>query len=151
MGNIFKPAYRRHLLKQTSDPAQGIFGGEETMFKSMEESKKQVALTKSIMLQTKKPGKGGKANAKKGKKPAAAGSKGKGKKNPKKRPNKKGAKKDSDDSKESSKEDKEKKSTDPCKWFSDSISFVLSSNVVSSHESCGYGFSVILFLHSQEY
>ena len=93
------------------------------------------------MLQTKKTGKGGKANAKKGKKPAAGGSKGKGKKNPKKRP-KKGAKKDSADSKESSKEDKEKKSTDECKWFSDSISFTLSSSVVSSYESCGCGASI---------
>ena len=78
MANIFKPAFRRHLLKQSVDPSQGIFGGEEVMFKNMEESKKQVLLTKSIMLQTKKTGKGGNANAKKGKKPAAAGSKGKG-------------------------------------------------------------------------
>ena len=56
MANIFKPAFRQHLLKQSSDPAQGIFGGEDVMFKNMEESKKQVLLTKSIMLQTKKPG-----------------------------------------------------------------------------------------------
>ena len=103
----------------------------------MEESKRQVALTKSIMLQTKKTGKGGKANAKGGKKPAAAGSKGKGKKNPKKRPNKKGAKKDSSNSKESSKE-QEKKSTDACKWVSDSITFSLAS----SNESCGCGASM---------
>ena len=57
MANIFKPAFRRHLPKHSSDPAQGIFGGEDAMFKNMEESKKQVLLTKSIMLQTKKTGK----------------------------------------------------------------------------------------------
>ena len=40
MANIFKPVFRRHLLKQSSDPSQGIFGGGEAMFKNMEESKK---------------------------------------------------------------------------------------------------------------
>ena len=89
------------------------------------------------MLQTKKTGKGGKANAKKGKKPAAVGSKGKGKKNPKKRPNKKGAKKDSADSKEGSKE-QDSKSSDPCKWIFDSITF----SHPSSCESCGCGASM---------
>ena len=58
MENIFKPVFRWHLLKQSLDPSQGIFGGEEAMFKNMEESKKQALLTKSIMLQTKKPRKG---------------------------------------------------------------------------------------------
>ena len=137
MANIFKPGFRRHLLKNSSEASQGIFGGEEAMFKNMEESKKQALLTKSIMLQTKKPGKGGKPNAKGGKKPAAAGSKGKGKKNPKKRPNNKGAKKSSANSKEDSKE-KDKKSDDPCKLTFESITFSHSS----SNELCGCGASM---------
>ena len=59
MANIFKPGFRWHLLKNSSEASQGIFGGEEAMFKNMEESKKQSMLMKSIMLQTKKSGKGG--------------------------------------------------------------------------------------------
>ena len=50
-----------------------------------------------------------------GKKPAAMGSKGKGKKNPKKRPTKKGAKKDSTDSKDKKDSKQEDDNPGPCK------------------------------------
>ena len=103
----------------------------------MEDSKKQTQLTKSIMLQPKKPGKGGKPNAKGGKKPAATGSKSKGKKNPKKRPNKKGAKKETADSKEGSKE-QDSKSIDPCKW----IFYSITLSHPSSCELCRCGVSM---------
>ena len=59
MANIFKPGFRRHLFKNSSEASQGIFSREEAMFKNIEESKKQSVLMRSIMLQTKMPGKGG--------------------------------------------------------------------------------------------
>ena len=79
MASIFKPHFRRALLKNAQGTSDGIFGGESNVFKHMEESKKQSTLLKSIMLQTnKKQGKAGKPGAKGGiKKPAAKGSKGK--------------------------------------------------------------------------
>ena len=92
------------------------------------------------MLQTKKPGKGGKKSGMKGaKKAAAGGSEGKGKKNPQKKPNK-GAKTNSDNSKgkEDSKE-KGKKPNDPCKLVTPkSITF----SHPSSHGLCGCGASM---------
>ena len=81
MANIFKPSFRRQILKNAQGSSIGIFGGDSNVFKHMEESKKQSALVKSILLQTnKKQGKSGKPGAKGGnnKKPAAKkGSKGK--------------------------------------------------------------------------
>ena len=39
MANIFKPHFRRHLLKSTQGTSVGIFGGDSNVFKHMEESK----------------------------------------------------------------------------------------------------------------
>ena len=71
MVNILKPAVRRALLRDNSGSTQGIFGGDLNTFRNLEESKKQTALLETVMLQTKKPGKAGKAGIKGGKKPAA--------------------------------------------------------------------------------
>ena len=138
MVNIFKPTVRQALLRDNSGSTQGIFGGDLNAFKNLEETKKQSALLKTVILKTKKPGKAGNAGAKRGKKPAAkGGSKGKGKKSPRKRSNKKGPKKDSNDSKEKEEARKaDKKSNDPCKLVTHE-SFTLSHP--SSHQSCGYG------------
>ena len=46
MANIFKPAFRRALLRSTQDSSEGIFGGESNVFKNMEENKKQAMLLK---------------------------------------------------------------------------------------------------------
>ena len=64
MANIFKPGFRWTLLRSSSETSQGIFGGESTVFKNMEETKKQSILMKSVMYQTKKPRKGGKPGMK---------------------------------------------------------------------------------------
>ena len=40
MANIFKPAFRRALLRSTQDSSKGIFGGESNVLKNMEENKK---------------------------------------------------------------------------------------------------------------
>ena len=99
MSIIFKPNIRQAFNQNTSDSSQGIFGGDSHVFKNLEENKKMLTLLKSVMLQTKKPGKAGKEPGVKGaKKAAAGGSKGKGKKNPKKKPEK-GANTNSNNSK----------------------------------------------------
>ena len=69
-----------------------------------------------------------------GKKPAAQGSKGKGKKNPRKKPAKKGAKKESTDSK--GKEDSKKEdNNDPCKLTSGKLRL---GNLSISCEKLGF-------------
>ena len=87
MSSIFKSSVRRALNLNASDSSQGIFGGVSNILKNLEESDKINTLVKSILLQTKKSGKAGNRSDKnKGKKPAARGSKARGKKNPRKRP-----------------------------------------------------------------
>ena len=81
MSNIFKPNIRQALNQNTSGFFQGIFGGDSNVFKNLEENMKMSTLLKSVMLQTKKPGKAGKKSGAKGAKKAAAGGS-KGKKNP---------------------------------------------------------------------
>ena len=156
MASIFKPTFRRALLKSSQDSSEGIFGGKSNVFKNMEENKKQSTLLKAVILQTKKPRKAGKPGAKGGKKPAAQGSKAKGKK-PRKRPVKKGAKQDSTDSKDKEGDSKTDSKNGPCKLTRDAqtrefeipsekLGFSLQS---SSHshppslvESCGCGASM---------
>ena len=111
ISNIFKPNVRQALNQNSSDSFQGFFVGDLNIFKNLEESKKMSTLLKSVMLQTKKPGKAGKKSGVKGaKKAAAEGSKCKGKKNPKKKPEK-GANTNSNNSK--GKEDSKGKSKKP--------------------------------------
>ena len=75
------------MSRDGSGSSQGIFFGDSNVFKNLEESKKMSTLLKSVLLQTKKPGKAGKKSGAKGaKKAAAGGSKGKGRKNPRKKP-----------------------------------------------------------------
>ena len=81
MSTIFNSNVRWALNLKTSDSSQGIFGGVSNVLKNLEESKKINMLVKSSLLQTKKSGKeGNKSGMKKGKKPAAGGSKAKDKK-----------------------------------------------------------------------
>ena len=81
MSIIFKPNIRQAFNQNTSDSSQGIFGGDSHVFKNLEENKLMSTLLKSVMLQTKRPGKlGKKPGMKGGKKPAPRGSKGQGKK-----------------------------------------------------------------------
>ena len=56
MVNIFKPNVRQALLRDISGSTRGIFGGDLRAFKNLEDSKKQSALLKMVMLQIKKPG-----------------------------------------------------------------------------------------------
>ena len=81
MATIFKPNLHWALTSYTVDSSQGIFGGEEQVTKTLEDSKKQNTLIKGSLLATKKAGKvGAKSGKNKGKKPAAGGTKAKGKK-----------------------------------------------------------------------
>ena len=129
MSSLFKPSVRRALNLNTSDSSQGIFGGDSNVLKNLEESKKINTLVKSSLLQTKKAGKaGGKSGKNKGKKPAAWGSKAKGKKGFKnKKAGKNKAKKNSDNSKDKE-ASKEKEKNDPCK-------LVTQESITSSHPS----------------
>ena len=113
------------------------------MFKHMEESKKQVTLLKSILLQTtKKSGKTGKPGAKGGKKPAAKGSKGKNaRRNAKnKQKPKTGAKAATNTDNKAAKEPAATtaQANDPCK--STPVSSTYSHP--TSHGSCGCGASM---------
>ena len=112
------------------------------MFKHMEESKKQLTLLKSILLQTnKKLGKAGKPGAKGGKKPAAKGSKGKNARQKAKRKQtpKTGAKAATNTDNKAAKEATATAAQpDPCKWTP--VSFTYSHP--SSHGSCGCGASM---------
>ena len=81
MNTIFKSNFRWALNTNTSDSSQGIFGGVSNVIKNLKEAKETNTLVKSSLLQTKKSGKAGSKSGKnKGKKPAAGGSKAKGKK-----------------------------------------------------------------------
>ena len=88
------------------------------MAKTLEDTKKINTLVKQSLLQTKKTGKAGtKSGKNKGKKPAAGGSKAKGKKGAKKKAGagKAKAKANSGDSKEKEDSSKEKEKNDQCK------------------------------------
>ena len=86
MATIFKPNLRRALTSYTVDSSQGIFGGEDQVTKTLEDSKKQNTLIKQSLLSTKKTGKAGTKSWKNnGKKSAAGGTKAKGKKGAKKK------------------------------------------------------------------
>ena len=81
MATIFKPNLHRALTSYTVDSSQGIFGGEEQVTKTLEDSKKQNTLIKSSLLATKKPQKvDTKSRKNRGKKPTAGGTNAKGKK-----------------------------------------------------------------------
>ena len=72
MATIFKPNLCRALTSYTVDSSQGIFGGEEQVHKTLEETKKQKTLIKGSLLTTKRTGKAGhKSGKSKGKRPAA--------------------------------------------------------------------------------
>ena len=141
MATIFKPNLHRALTTYTVDSSKGIFGGEEQVTKTLEDSKKQNMLIKGSLLTTKKAGKAGaKSRKNKGKKPAARGTKAKGKKGAKKKAGAKPkAKANSDDSKD--KEQSSSKGQDkdePCK----SIFNNLTSCHPSNPESCKCGTSM---------
>ena len=75
MATIFKMDFCRALTSYNADSSLGIFGGEEHVMKTFEETKKQRTLIKSSLLTTKKAGKAGtKSRKNRGKKPAAGGS-----------------------------------------------------------------------------
>ena len=142
MATIFMPNLRQALTSYTVDSFQGIFGGEEQVTKTLENSKKQNTLIKGSLLATKKAGKAGtKSGNNKGKKTAAGGVKAKGKKGAKKKAGAKPkAKANSDDSKGKEQSSfKEQDKDVPCK----SISF---NNLTSCHpsnpESCKCGTSM---------
>ena len=80
LATIFKMDFRQALTSYNTDASQGIFGGEEHVMKTLEETKKQREFVKSTLLTTKKAGKMDKKSGKNiGKKPAAGGTKAKGK------------------------------------------------------------------------
>ena len=132
MATIFKPNLRWALTSYTVDSSQGIFGGEEQVTKTLEDSKKQNTLIKGSVLFTKKAGKvGAKSGKNKGKKPAAGGTKAKGKKGAKKKAGaaKAKAKANSDNSKDKEQSSsKEKDKDEPCKS-------ILYDNITSCHPS----------------
>ena len=135
MSNIFKPNVRRALGQNPSGSSQGIFGGDSNLFKNLEESKKNATLLKSVMLQTKNPGKAGKKSGMKEAKKAEAGVQGQRQK-PKKKPNDKGANKNSNDSKSKDFKEKGNKPDDLCKLITPQ--FITFSHP-SSHGLCGCG------------
>ena len=77
---IFKMDLCQALTSYNADSSLGIFGGEEHVMKTLEETKKQRTLVKSTLLTTKKARKTDKKSGKnRSKKPAAGGTKAKGK------------------------------------------------------------------------
>ena len=101
MASIFKPVVRRALTSHATNSSQGIFGGVEQVTKTLEDTKKTNMLIKQSLLHTKMTRKAGtKSGKNKDKKPAAGGSKAKGKKGAKKKAGAKPkAKANSDESK----------------------------------------------------
>ena len=138
---ILKPNLHWALTSYTVDSSQGIFGGEEQVTKTLEDSKKQNMLIKGSLLATKKAGKAGtKSGKNKGKKPAAGGTKAKGKKGAKKKARAKPkAKANSDNSKgKEETSSKGKDNDESCK----SIFNNLTSCHPSDPESCKCGTSM---------
>ena len=55
MAKIFKPDLHRALTSYTVDPSQGIFGGEDHVIRTLEDTKKQRTLIKGSLLTSKNP------------------------------------------------------------------------------------------------
>ena len=142
MDTNFKMDFCQALISYNVDASLGIFGGEEHVMKTLEETKKQRMLIKSTLLTTKKARKADKKSRKnRGKKPAAGGTKakGKGKGAKKKAGAKTKPKATSDDNKEKEESSaKGKDKEDPCKFISD----ILTSCHPSNPESCKCGTSI---------
>ena len=80
MATIFRADFHRALTLYNTDSSQGIFGGEDHVMRTLEETTKQRTLIMSSLQTTKKAGKAGdKSGKNRGKKPAAGGTKAKGK------------------------------------------------------------------------
>ena len=76
MATIFRADFHWALTSYNADPSQGIFGGEDHVMRTLEETKKLIMLIKSSLLTTKKARKAGvKSGKNRGKKPAAGGNK----------------------------------------------------------------------------
>ena len=136
MATIFRPDLRHNLTSYKADPSLGVFGGQENVFKTLEDTKKQKTLVKSTLLTTRKQDNMSRGN--RGKKPATGGTKPKGKgkgakKKARAKPKPKAASNDNKDKEASSAKGKEK--YEPCKF--------IFNNLTSYHpfipESCKYG------------
>ena len=80
MSTIFRVDLHCSLMSYKADPSKCVFGGEKNVLKTLEDTKKQKALIKNSLLTTKRPGKAdNKSRGNRGKKPAAGGTKPKGK------------------------------------------------------------------------
>ena len=80
IATIFRVGFCQALTSYNADSSQGIFGGEEHVMRTLEETKKQRTLVRSSLQTTKKAGKvGDKSGKNRSKKPAAGGTKAKGK------------------------------------------------------------------------
>ena len=80
MATIFRVDLCHNLTSYKADSSIGVFGGEENVMKTLEDTKKQKTLIKSSLLTTRKTGKqDNKSRGNRGKKPAYGGTKPKGK------------------------------------------------------------------------
>ena len=86
MATIFRVDFCQALTSYNMDSFQGIFSGEDHVIRTLEETEKQRTLVMSSLQTTKKAGKAGvKSGKNRDKKPAAGGTKAKGKKGAKKK------------------------------------------------------------------
>ena len=143
MASIFRADLHHNLTSYKADSSIGVFGGEENVMKTLEDTKKQKTLVKSSLLTTRRTGKqDNKSKGNRGKKSAARGTKpkGYGKGAKKKAGNKPKPKAVSDDNKDKAASSAKGKSTDePCKF----ISNILRSSHPSIPKLCKCGTSMI--------
>ena len=77
MATIFRTDLRRALTSNNAESSQGIFGDEDQVMRTLEETKNQRMLIKDSLLTSKKARKAGdKSGKNRGKKPAAGGNQG---------------------------------------------------------------------------